>query len=222
VVSAPRWRVWICASPAVVLGCSQRHLREDVERRLCGRAAVVQRDSGGGAVLTGPWLVSTSLVLPHAHPWVGAGLIESYRQLAQTQVAALAEFGVPSRAVPPQELPRADRASADGVLGWACFAGLSPWEVVDAQGRKLVGLAQRKRQSGVLLVAGALIGAAHWPLLCAAFGAAQDEPTLRQRTVCAEEVAGRRIEPERFAGAVARFLERALSVTVEDTIATEG
>lgn len=165
--------------------------------------------------MTGPCLVSTSVVLPHGHPWVGTGLLDSYRLLAQTHVAALAEFGVQARALPPQELPRGDRSSADGVLDWACFGRLSPWEVVDAQGRKLVGLAQRRRQSGVLLVAGALIGAADWPLLCDAFGRPQDEPTLRRSTVCAEEIAGSQIEPQWFASVLTRLLERALSISGE-------
>jgi len=193
------------------LGCSQRRLREDIDRRLGGGAELVQRDSGGGAVLTGRWLVSASVVLPHGHPWVCGGVIDSYRRLGQLHAAALDELGVSARALPPQELPRGNDSSALTVVDWACFGGLSPWEVVDADGRKLVGLAQRRRQSGVLLVAGTLIGSVDWALLCGAMGHPEDESMLRCRTVSAEEIAGSAIEPEGFACVLRRWLERELS-----------
>jgi lipoate-protein ligase A len=169
------------------------------------------RESGGGAVLAGPWLVSASLVLPHGHPWLRDGLIDSYRRLGQLHATVLSEFGVPARALPPHELPRAHEAGAARTVEWACFGSLSPWEVVNAEGRKLVGLAQRRRQAGVLLVAGTLVGAVDWPLLCEAMGQPQDETLLRQRTVSCEEQAGPPIAPEQFARALAQQLERSLA-----------
>lgn len=169
------------------------------------------RESGGGAVLAGPWLVGASVVLPHGHPWVGDGLVDSYRRLGLLHVAALKEFGVPARALPPRELPGANDPSGIGAVDWACFGGLSPWELVNGEGRKLAGLAQRKRRTGVLLVAGTLIGATDWSLLCDAMGQPEDESILRRRTVSAEEIAGRRIEPERFASVLMRRLEGAFS-----------
>lgn len=210
---APRCRVWTYPSPAIVLGCAQRSLRDDVERRLHGRAELTVRESGGGAVLTGPWLVSASVVLPPGHPWICDGLIDSYRRLGQLHVAALKEFGVPARAVPPQELPRANEASVVNAVGWACFGGLSPWELVNTEGRKLVGLAQRRRQTGVLLVAGTLMGAPDWALLCDAMGQPQHASRLRSRTVGAEEIVGHPIEPVQFASALMRSLARALSAS---------
>jgi len=195
----------------VVLGCAQRRLHDDIDRRLGGRAAVVMRDSGGGAVLTGPWLVSASVVLPHAHPWSGAGLIDSYRRLGQLHAAALRELGVPARSVPPRELPRARDPCGLTTVDWACFGSLAPWELVSADGRKLTGLAQRRCQAGVLLVAGTLVDAADWPLLCDAMGHPEHEPTLRQRTSCATELAGQRIDADRFASVLSRHLTCALS-----------
>lgn len=172
---------------------------------------MVARESGGGAVLTGPWLVSASLVLPHGHPWVCDGPIDSYRRLGQLHVAVLRGLGVASRTLPPHELPRAHDASGFRTVDWACFGSLSPWELVNAEGRKLVGLAQRRRQTGVLLVAGTLVGAVDWSLLCEAMGHPEDEPILRQRTVSCEEEAAYPIAPERFARALAQGLERSLA-----------
>lgn len=166
--------------------------------------------------MTGPWLVSASVVLPHGHPWVSDGPIDSYRRLGQLHVAALREFGVPARALPPQALPRTDDSSGAGTVKWACFGRLSPWELVNAEGRKLVGLAQRKRQTGVLLVAGTLIGAADWSLLCDVMGQPEDESMLRCRTVSAEEIAGCQIEPERFAAVLMQRLDHAFSTNSAD------
>lgn len=173
------------------------------------------RESGGGAVLAGPWLVSASVVLPPGHPWVCDGLIDSYRRLGQLHVEVLKEFGVPARALPPQELPRTLDSSAVNAVDWACFGGLSPWELVNAEGRKLVGLAQRRCRAGVLLVAGTLVGAVDWALLCDAMSHPQHQALLRDRTVCAAELAGCEIEPRRFAAALMQWLERELSASQE-------
>jgi lipoate---protein ligase len=100
--------VWTYRTSAVVLGCSQRALYDGVQQRLDGRCTLLQRESGGGAVLTGPWLVSASVVLPHDHPWVRGGVVASYRPIAEVHVQALAAIGVPARALPPPEVARVD------------------------------------------------------------------------------------------------------------------
>lgn len=213
-VAVPCCRIWTYQSPAVVLGCSQRTLHEDIKRRLDGRAEALERESGGGAVLTGPWLVSASVVLPHGHPWVSDGLIDSYRRLGQLHLVALKELGVSAHALPPQELHASiDSRSNVGTLDWACFGSLSPWEIVNAEGRKLVGMAQRRRKEGVLLVAGTLIGMADWSLLCNVMGHPDDEQMLRQRTVSIEEIIGSQIKAERFASILRRLLETTLAAS---------
>lgn len=192
-VTAPQWRVWAYEQPAIVLGCSQRAHYERLQAMPGGPSMeVLLRESGGGAVLTGPWMQGLSLVLPNGHPWLGQGLLESYRHLGQLFAELLVAQGVPARALPPAELPAQQAALiARGlpVLDWACFGNLSPWEVVDAQGRKLVGLAQRRRQTGVLLVAGLLVSEPPWGRLCEALGKGEDEAVLRQRTVSCEVLA---------------------------------
>lgn len=156
-------------------------------------------------------MVSTSVILPHGHPLLGDSLVACYRWLGQLHAAALAEFGVPALALPAQAVPAANAMLDARTVNWACFGGLSPWEVVDAGYRKLVGLAQRRRQAGVLLVAGTLLGATDWRLLCNAVGYPQDEVVLRRRTVSCEELAGRTIEPEAFASALVRLIGSSLA-----------
>jgi len=203
--------VWNYPSPAIVLGCSQRLLREAAQKRLEGRAELLARESGGGAVLTGPWLLGVSVVLPNGHPWLGEGLLESYRHLGQLHAAALAELGIAAQSVPPPTV-----ADANDRLGrtadWACFGSLSPWELVDAQGRKLVGLAQRRRHTGVLLAAGTLIAPPNWQMLCSAMGQAHDAPLLRRRTVSCEALAGRPVAAQPLASALQQALAQALNL----------
>jgi lipoate-protein ligase A len=201
-----------------VLGISQRRVHADVEQRLGGRAQAMVRDSGGGAVLAGPWMVGASIALPHGHPWLAGGLVDSYRPLAQLHVDVLAQCGVTGHAVSPQELPRrrADNAArGSAAVDWACFGGLSPWEVVDADGRKLVGLAQTRRRNGVLLVAGTLVDVPEWSLLCEAMGRPHDEAALRRCTVACTQIAGERIEAARFASLLVRALALALDSGTE-------
>ena len=54
-VTRPYWRVWTYETPAVVLGCSQRAYLDGARARLALGMELLQRPSGGGAVLCGPW-----------------------------------------------------------------------------------------------------------------------------------------------------------------------
>ena len=179
-----------------------------MQQRLGARADALLRESGGGAVLVGPWLVSASVVVPHVHPWVRGGVVPSYRRIAELHVDALAAVGIASRTLPPADVTAANDAGP--VVRWACYGSLSPWEVVDAGGRKLVGLAQRRRRESVLLAAGTLVGAPDWARLCDALDHPDDEASLRARTVSCEELLGRPVEPAAFAVALERQLDEAL------------
>lgn len=193
-----------------MLGCSQRWLFEAAQQRLEGRAELLARESGGGAVLTGPCLVGVSVVLPNGHPWLGEGLLESYRHLGRLHAVALAELGMTALSLPPPAVADANERLGPRV-DWACFGSLSPWELIDAQGRKLVGLAQRRQKTGVLLVAGTLTVTPDWQLLCDAMGQAQDASVLRQRTVSCAELAQQPISPDQFAQVLTQELEHSLS-----------
>ncbi len=182
-VLRPAVRLWTYASPGIVLGRAQEALHPGL---VGGATPVVLRDSGGGAVLAGPWMLSASNVLPADHPQVGTGTVSSYRWLGVLHAGLLRDLGIAAYAVPPEEL---QVAPPDASLKWACFGGLSPWEVVVGR-RKIVGLAQVRRRTGVLLTCGTLVSAPDWPLLCATLGAnAADAERLRACTTsCAEQL----------------------------------
>jgi lipoate-protein ligase A len=173
-VTEPRLRLWTYRVPGVVLGCSQTALRQRLAGSHALAGSVVQRGSGGGAVLTGPWMVSTSIVLPPDHPLLGHGTLSSYRWLGALHAGLLRDAGIKAYAIPPEEVrmhPANDR------LRWACYGGLSPWEVV-VDSRKIVGLAQLRKRTGVLITSGTLIAQPDWPLLCEALGQSQADAEL--------------------------------------------
>lgn len=186
-VVTPRFRVWTYATPTIVLGCSQRALYAEVQARLPQGVHLIQRPSGGGAVLTGPWLVGVSVMLPVTHAWLRGGLVDSYRALGLLHAAVLADLGMDARALPDTEVAQANAAMGPSV-DWACYGSLAPWELTDQQGRKLVGLAQRRQRNGVLLVAGTLTSVPNWPMLCNALGHPEAAAEMRRRTVACEEL----------------------------------
>lgn len=117
---------------------------------------VVQRRSGGGPVLWGPELVSLDVCVPPAHRLAGHDVTLAYRWLGEAVSDALSAAGVPTHVV-QIDVARHHQSTDDPVrlrAARACFGGLSPFEVVAEDGRKVVGLAQVRRRSGVLFQCG--------------------------------------------------------------------
>jgi hypothetical protein len=93
------------------------------------------------------------VVLPAGDRRVLDDLAESYRWLAERLLAVLrAGGGEGLRLVGPAEVRARGPADREAAR-LACFAGLGPYEIVDARGGKLVGLAQRRRRGAALLQA---------------------------------------------------------------------
>lgn len=200
-VAVPGFRLWRYREPAIVLGCSQRRLLAQA----VGSVPVLLRQSGGGAVLTGPWMLGLSVALPPDHPLARHGLVASYRWLGEALAQALQQGGVEAQALAPEAL-RAMSAAQRTAVDWACFGGLSPWEVL-AGGRKIAGLAQVRRAHGVLLVGGVLLQRSPWQLMCEALGcAAADAQVLATTTIGAGE-------------AIAHFDARACALRLEQVLA---
>lgn len=202
-VTAPRVRVWSYPEPGVVFGCAQTALHDEAARAAHTDCELVQRRAGGGAVLVGPWMLSSSVVLPPGHRLLDGGTIASYRWLGVLHAGLLRDFGIPAHALPPDEIVR---RPADPTLAWACFGGLSPWEVV-AGGRKIVGLAQLRGRHGVLLTTGTLLHHPDWLLLCRALGRPRDDAArLAAVTTSCTEQLGTGVHTETLAEALQQML----------------
>lgn len=130
-------------APAVALGSAQRFAGAGIDAHGIDAHGieVVVRRSGGGAVILEPgvslWI---DVVLPRHDPLWDDDVSRSAHWLGQAWVQALASLGV-GAAVHKGPTDRHALARA------ACFAGLGPGEVVH-EGRKLVGISQRRTRDG--------------------------------------------------------------------------
>lgn len=214
-VAQPQLRLWRYSDPAIVLGCSQRKLlgQEQADPHL----PVLIRQSGGGAVLTGPWMLGISAALPAGHPLVQGGPVAGYRWFGEVIAQTLTDCGVQAVALDPRVLHER-YAGGQRKVDWACFGGLSPWEVL-ADGRKIAGLAQVRRRAGVLLVGGVLVEPSPWPLLCSALGgSALDAARLATTTISCTECAGELFERGRWTELLEQRLREAMSAQVAHPI----
>jgi lipoate-protein ligase A len=130
-------------TPALVLGSSQR--REVVDEAACAAAGVevVRRRSGGGAVLLTPGtVVWADIVLPSTNSRWDNDVSRASWWVGEAWAAAVEAAGGPSNL----EVHRGPMVRTEW-SGLACFAGLGPGEVLDARGRKVVGLSQRRTRA---------------------------------------------------------------------------
>jgi lipoate-protein ligase A len=140
-----RAAIWLePTSGALVLGSAQR---ADTVRSDAVTAAgldLVRRRSGGGAVLVIPgevlWL---DVVVPRGDRWWDDDIARSMWWLGELWASALDDVGVAAR-VHRGGMQRSPWSAA------VCFAGVGDGEVV-ADGRKIVGISQRRTRAGARL-----------------------------------------------------------------------
>ena len=204
-VTTPLVRIWPYQHPAVVLGRGQRAPAGAAQRAADLRVALVVRQTGGGAVLAGPWLLGAAVILPPQHPFVRPGISESFRWLGNAHAEWLQGLELRARCVLPAEV-RLDRSMA-----WACFASASHWEV-EANGRKIVGLSQARKRNGVLFSSAVLVSPCVWPLLCEILGeSSESAAALAQRTAPCAELLGRALSAAALAPSLLETLHAALA-----------
>jgi len=150
--SLARW--YTVTSPALVLGLALHHRRDqvvDFERCRQAGVEVLDRSAGGGAVLLDEGMLCCTVAMADAD----ADLTESYRWLGEHFAQRLG-----LRRVEVEEA-RADiaalRAANNQLLLNTCYGALSPHEVVNAQGAKVVGFAQVRRHHKALFQIGILL-----------------------------------------------------------------
>lgn len=154
VVRPLRWDVAVTVfevtRPAVVLGSSQPEGAIDGDRAAAADIDVVRRRSGGGAVLVEPdhtlWL---DVTIPVGDARWDADVGRAFHWLGRAWVAALGRLDISARW---HDGPMQRTRWSDLV----CFAGLGPGEVT-IEGRKVVGMSQRRTRAGILYECCALL-----------------------------------------------------------------
>ncbi len=128
----------------LVLGSTQSEAVVDRARAEAAGISVVRRSSGGGAVLVTPddpvWV---DVWVPVGDPLWDRAVDRAFDWLGQAWVDALGGVGLPGTAAHRQGFVACTRWSS-----LVCFGGVGTGEVVTADGRKVVGLAQRRNRAG--------------------------------------------------------------------------
>jgi lipoate-protein ligase A len=141
---ARRVRLLHATDAGVVLGSSQPDADVDMARARAAGLDVVRRQSGGGAVLVAPGRVEwVDVIVPKGDGLWMDDVGRAFWWLGDLWVAALAGAGLGAARVWRGGLRRSAWSSR------VCFAGLGPGEVT-VEGRKVVGMAQRRTRRGAL------------------------------------------------------------------------
>jgi lipoate-protein ligase A len=141
-----RRAVAVCrvTAPAVVLGSTQPEAVVDGRRAAAAGVSVARRRSGGGAVLVIPgdpaWV---DVYLPRHDPLWRNEVDRAFDWLGDAWVEALGRNGLTGLSAHRQGYRTCTRWSS-----LVCFGGIGTGEVVTADGRKMVGLAQRRTREG--------------------------------------------------------------------------
>jgi lipoate---protein ligase len=127
-----------------VLGSTQPYSLVDGGRASRAGVEVTRRRSGGGAVLVAPddplWV---DVWVPADDPLFEVDVGRAFLWLGRTWSVALAQLGVSGLVVAP-----GPSSSSGGASTVACFGAVSSGEVMIDDGRKIVGLAQRRVRAG--------------------------------------------------------------------------
>lgn len=181
----PTLRWYESTSPALVLGRGQdRTLLTSLQ----GVALpAVARSSGGGAVLLDADLLSCDVLVPAGHPLLAGDLSAVYLRIGHAWAAALRGLGLPEVAVrtgPTQARTRG--TPREQLLAAVCYATVGRGEV-SVRGRKVVGLAQRRRRPGALVQCGLL---RRWrpERLLEILGADPDDPEIAAAAAGVEDL----------------------------------
>jgi lipoate---protein ligase len=131
-------------APAVVLGSSQPESVIDAGRAAAAGISVARRRSGGGAVLVIPGdPVWVDVWVPVGHPLWSDDVVRAFDWLGNAWTAGLRRSGI--------TLSSARGPAVRSDAPWrslACFGSVGAGEVVTDDGRKVVGLAQRRDRLG--------------------------------------------------------------------------
>ena len=148
-IDSPTLRVLKVSAPTIVAGSSQSFDVADLEACAAAGVDVVRRRSGGGAVWLDHDMVWVDVFVPAGHHRWDADIGRSMWWLGEAWTQALTASGVPEAVVHRDAIVR---------TRWSplvCFAGLGAGEVT-VDGRKVVGISQRRTRAGALFQCGLL------------------------------------------------------------------
>jgi lipoate-protein ligase A len=181
---APTLRWYRSTRTAIVLGRGQARA---LAAHSTSEVTVLQRFSGGGAVLLEPSMISLDVLVPAGLPLLMGDLGEVFGHIGRAWAGALEDLGVEDVEIYEGAGTARRRGSPrEQLLGAVCYATVGRGEVL-AGGRKLLGLAQRRRRPGALVQCGLLRTWQPGPLL-EALGADPDDEEIAKAAIGLDQV----------------------------------
>ena len=185
-IQSPVLRIYSWDQPCVSIGYFQKAHLAPTDRPM------VRRFTGGGLVEHGKDITYT-LVLPPTHPLTTSGTLPSYEKIHSAIAHALQRSGVPCQLATAQ--PKQDDP--------ACFLKPVPADILNPQGHKLAGAAQRRTKQGCLHQGSILLSQTIPPILLDLLptflaGCLGENPTPSTLTSAEEQLANT-LEKERYA-----------------------
>jgi lipoate-protein ligase A len=207
----PALRFYRWSPPCVSIGYFQNPAR-DIDLEFLRREGIdlVRRPTGGRAVLHEDE-ITYAVVLPES--LLPAGVVPSYRRLADVFLAALNDLGVRGELKGPEGRP--DRSGS-------CFASASAYEIT-VEGRKVIGSAQVRR-NGVVLQHGSILLAVDYERQagCLKGPSAIAALDLRLKMAGLEEWLGQPVDPRRIIDAVCVRFTRATGLALSPSSGKPG
>jgi len=136
-LNRPLVRIYTWDRPSLSIGSSQHFPAEYREKY-----TIVRRPTGGGNVFHDIDLTYTA-VIPAGHAIAKLDRLESYKVFHEAMLPMLEVLGVKGR-LKADETPGVDRATMQ------CFVAPSKFDIVDDDGSKYAGAAQRRTRNGIL------------------------------------------------------------------------
>ncbi|HHM23688.1 MAG TPA: hypothetical protein ENJ23_01445, partial [Bacteroidetes bacterium] len=190
---------------------------DSVDFAACERAGVdvARRPTGGRAVLHArEW--TYSVIFPADSSFYRKSILETYLVIARWLLAGLQSLGIAASLAPERHIPAGELTGPDGQ---SCFSVPSSYEII-ADGRKLVGSAQRRWPDVVLQHGSILVGEEHLGIAdllhLGAAGREELKKDLRRRTAWIEQFVQKPPALEDFARLMAEKWEEIFPVRVEE------
>lgn len=201
---APVLRLYSWQPRCISLGHSQE-IEEEIDLPAAKKLGydVVKRPTGGGIVFHNEAEITYSLVMPLSDPLLPKGLIQSYKIISEAVVSGLKSLGVAAEV-------KATRDSRPAARDTLCFSYPAEYEIV-ADGRKLVGSAQKRSKQAVLQQGSVFVRqpeADVYSLL--------KKPFQKHQAVSLEELLGRQVAFDELKEALVAGIEAGLGVRLDE------
>jgi len=164
-VSAPSWLLYRYNKPAIILGAAQRPNEQQLARAVSQGVELVRRKSGGGAVMAGAEMLSVSVFLPRHHPISTGSTVKAYHWIGELWQKVFTSYRLCTRLPNAEDIAQSKQQAERHSIDWACYGAVAHGELLDQQGRKLLGVAQIRSRHGCVLTCGVYLYPPNWRLL---------------------------------------------------------